>query len=112
MELSEDVHLVHRGNQLARSEIAGSAEDDEDAGVGGEHGKMRGYRRHEMRARPNFSGKRSIKARMELPRNFAKAGLVDVGVNLRGHDTAVTEEFLHGAQIAAAAEEIGRETVS
>ena len=41
-----------------------------------------------------------------------RSGLVDVGVDLRGLDVAVAEEFLHDAEIGAAAEEVGGEAVA
>ena len=39
VERPEPPHLVERGNELPRGEVTGGAEDDEQARVGGNHGR-------------------------------------------------------------------------
>lgn len=52
------------------------------------------------------------RARVEFFDHRLKAALFDVGVNLRGRDVRVAEQFLNDAEIGSTAEQMGGETVA
>lgn len=52
------------------------------------------------------------RARVEFFDHGLEAAFFDVGVNLRGRDVGVAEEFLNDAQVGAAAEQVGGEAVA
>jgi hypothetical protein len=52
-----------------------------------------------------------LRPRMIFLMHGPEAVLIDMGINLRGADVAVTEQFLDDAQVRPAADEMGGEAV-